>query len=61
MSDTERLLARHKLAETLEQMIDGGLSFIEGSRIVAGLTERAGCDGRSKPFVTFIAIFAFAE
>jgi hypothetical protein len=56
MSDTERLLARAKLAETLEGMIEGRLSFIEGSRIAAGLASRAGYEQSSEPFVTFVAI-----
>jgi hypothetical protein len=56
MSDTERLLAREKLIRTLEQMIGGKLSFIEGSRIVSGLMDRAGYDRLSEPFVRFVAI-----
>jgi hypothetical protein len=56
MSDTERLLARDKLGEALSQMMGGNLSFIEGSRIVNGLTEAAGYDRLSEPFVAFVAI-----
>jgi hypothetical protein len=44
------------LVEALEQMMAGQLSFIEGSRIVSSLTEAAGYDRLSKPFVAFVAI-----
>lgn len=56
MSDTERLLARDRLVETLGLMIAGTLSFIEGSRIVNRLADTAGFDRLSKPFVAFVAI-----
>jgi hypothetical protein len=56
MSHTERLLAREKLIETLEQMLVGELSFIEGSRVVTGLTDKAGYDRLVEPFVKFVAI-----
>ena len=56
MSETERLLAREKLTETLDQMTGEKLSFIEGSRIVSRLIEAAGYDRLSEPFVTFVTI-----
>ena len=56
MTDTERFLAREKLIETLEAMMGGKLSFIEGSRIVSRLIETAGYDRLSDPLVTFVAI-----
>jgi len=56
MSDTERVLARAKLVRALRQMLDRELSFIEGSRIVSGLVEKAGYDPLSEPFVRFVAI-----
>ena len=56
MSETERLLARDKLARTLEQMLDGKLSYIEGSRALNSISKAAGYDWLSEPFVTFVAI-----
>jgi hypothetical protein len=56
MSDTERLRAREKLIRALEQMVGGNLSFIEGSRVVSGLIDRAGYDRLSEPFVRFVAM-----
>jgi hypothetical protein len=56
MTETEPLLAREKLIETLEQMMGGKLSFIDGTRIVRRLIETAGYDPLSEPFVAFVAI-----
>ena len=56
MSDTDCLLAQQKLVETLEQMLAGKLSFIEGCRVVTGLIGKAGYDRLSEPFVRFVAI-----
>ena len=53
MNNTEHLRAGIKLAETLELMLHGKLSFIEGSRTVIRLVETAGFDSLSEPFVTF--------
>ncbi|HET6942885.1 MAG TPA: hypothetical protein VFH89_12055 [Sphingomicrobium sp.] len=56
MSDTERIVARERLVETLKRMAGGELSFIEGSRIASRLTDTAGFDRLSEPFVVFVAI-----
>jgi hypothetical protein len=51
-----RELARAKIEETLNLMLTGQVSYIEGARIVNGWSHEAGFDRLSEPFVTFVAI-----
>ena len=54
MADTE--IARTKITETLNLMLAGRLSYIEGARTVNGWSNKSGYDTLSGPFVTFVAI-----
>jgi hypothetical protein len=52
----EKQRTRLKIVETLECMLAGELSFIEGSRALSSLLHFADVDRMSEPFVTFVAI-----
>ena len=47
-------VARAKIAETLRGMLTGQFTYIEGARIVDSLSNAAGFDRYSEPFVTFV-------
>jgi hypothetical protein len=47
---------RMVVAETCQTMLDGTLSYIEGSRLICGLLESAKLERFEPPFVTFLAI-----
>jgi len=56
MSRSQNSLAREKLRGALKGMLDGSVSFIEGSRIVSDFLTAAGFDRYEEPFVRFVAI-----
>ena len=47
---------RTVIAETCQTMLGGGLSYIEGSRLICRLLESAKLERLEPPFVTFVAI-----
>ena len=48
--------ARSQITETAQCMLDGGISYIEGSRLICGLLEPARLERRDAPFVVFVAV-----
>jgi len=56
MSGSETSFARQQLRESLEDILNGRVSFIEGSRIKNDFVTAAGFDRYEEPFVRFLAI-----
>jgi hypothetical protein len=48
--------ARSQIMETAQHMLDGGISYIEGSRLICGLLEQARLERYDAPFVVFVAV-----
>jgi hypothetical protein len=53
---TEVEQLRTRISDTAQCMLDGRCSYIEGTRQILGMFDKARIDRLSEPFITFVAI-----
>lgn len=60
-SSSPKKHARNKITSTAKAMLDGEISYIEGSRIILRLLRTAQVPILEKPFITFVGIESETE